>query len=39
MKNISHMQVLTNLVHEYYSINYIEVMYSSLWSGIYLGKS
>ena len=28
-----------HLVYEYYFINYVEVMYSSLWSGVYLGKS
>ena len=39
MKNISHMQVLIISVYQYYVISYIEVMYSSLWSGMYLGKS
>ena len=39
MKNISNMQVLTNLAYHYQFINYVEVIYSSLCSGIYLGKS
>ena len=37
MKKISHMQVL--FWSSRYIISYVEVMYSSLWCGIYLGKS
>ena len=39
MKNISHMQVLTISVYQYHFISYVELVYSSSWSGIYLGKS
>ena len=38
MKNILHMEVLIQLVCCCCFISYVEVMYSSLWFGIYLGK-